>query len=895
MRQWETLARKEIPAARAQDRPTLLNSLPEFLDEMAATLTDKDIKVQGPKHHAEDRSGLPEYSLEAVIKEYHLLRRAIFDVLEEDAPLDREAREVIENRLDLGIQEAASRYARLAQEALREEDEVRHRLEARQTAMFHSALDAIILMNHHGKVVEWNPAAEDLFGYAQEDALGKNLADLIIPPDFRERHRRGLAQYRDTGVGPIVRQRLVLPAVRADGRDLLVELTVIPIPTDGPLVFMGCLRDVTESTRREADLRSVLSSADCLLWYGEVRENEYGWFHWTTEFIDEEGVKRRIPLEVGEGETYRGAWHQSRLPQDRERADNEANEALRNGRDGYQQEFRHRLADGRIVWFLQRVNIEKLAERHWRLVGVCLDITERKRVEEERDSILLHARCILWSADVSCWEDANGRHLDWKTLHFDEAAAQGVLPLDPLPGETYATAIWRSRNPKDNERMGEVSRRAFFSRENSYRQEFRCTDRHGREHWLHEDVSIQPLEEGRWRAVGVITEITERKRLELALEERAEALAEADRRKDQFLTMLAHELRNPLSPMLNAVHILQKGGPQEPALVRARGIIERQVRHQARLIDDLLDAARIQNGRVELSPERLDLARLVREATDLYCGIYEERGLSLELVIDAEPLYVRADPTRMAQVLGNLLDNAGKYTPSGGRVTVRLTTREGEAQVAVEDTGIGIDASLLPCVFETFTQADRSLDRSQGGLGLGLSLVKGLVDAHGGRIIVESEGLERGARFTISLPLEVQDPVDERTALPSDLPLRRLRILIIEDNLDAAQILGDLLAFWGHEVLTAFDGPEGVERFGGSAPEVVVCDIGLPGMDGFEVARLIRQMDGREAYLLALTGYGGEEVRRRAEEAGFNGFLTKPASPDALMELLAKVPLLKSG
>ena len=196
--------------------------------------------------------------------------------------------------------------------------------------------------------------------------------------------------------------------------------------------------------------------------------------------------------------------------------------------------------------------------------------------------------------------------------------------------------------------------------------------------------------------MGVITEITERKRLELALEERAEALAEGDRRKDQFLTMLAHELRNPLAPMLNAVHILQTKGPPEPALVRARAIIERQVRHQAKLIDDLLDAARIRGGKVELSPERLDLARLVRETGDAYRSVFGERGLSLALDVPDDPAWVLADSTRTAQVLGNLLDNAGKYTPSGGSITVRLMARGGEAQIGVEDTGIGIEESLLP-------------------------------------------------------------------------------------------------------------------------------------------------------------------------------------------------------
>jgi PAS domain S-box-containing protein len=860
-----------------------------FIDELVRILALEATKDQVPKQHVESRSELGENSLRKVIKEYHLLRRVIFGVLEEDASLDKETRAVIEDRFDLEIEEAASLYAPLTQQARPKEEAVRQSLEDRHSDFLRAALDAIVLMDSEGKVVEWNPSAVVLFGYPREDALGRSVADLIIPSSFSDSQWRGLIQHLKMGGGLLIGERFELNAIRADGRSLLLELTVAQIPSNVSPLFMGYFRDITERRRLEDDLRNVLSNADCLLWFGEVREDDQAWFHWTTEFFDEAGVKQRIPLTIQEGQTYVGAWHQSRLPEDRERADNEANEALRSGREGYQQEFRHRLRDGRILWFLQRVNIKQMGERHWGLVGVCIDITERKRIEEERNSVLRQASCILWSAEVVRWEDVSGPQLDWSRLQFNEETIHTSLPLDLLPGETYADAYGRCRNYEDSLRMGEVSRRAFLSGEESYRQDFRITDRHGQEHWLHEEVSIQPLDEGRWRAVGVVTEITDRKELELALQERAEALAEADRRKDHFLTMLAHELRNPLAPMLNAAHIIKMTGPQDPRLVRAQEIIERQVRHQASLIDDLLDAARTRQGRIELRPERLDLVRLLSETTELYRSVFEDRSLQLNLDLPDVSVWVRADSTRMTQVMSNLLDNAGKFTPPGGTVTVRLHCNEGNATVFVEDTGIGIEDALLSHVFDTFTQADRSLDRAQGGLGLGLALVKSLMEAHGGLITVESEGIGKGARFEINLPRTTSDVETERVSVPSVSSPPRLRILIIEDNPDAISMLAELLDLFDHEVKSALDGPEGLSRFEEWQPQVILCDLGLPGMDGFEVARQIRQTETRRTYLVALTGYGNEEVRQQAELAGFDGFLTKPSSPDALFDLLKGV------
>jgi CheY-like chemotaxis protein len=390
--------------------------------------------------------------------------------------------------------------------------------------------------------------------------------------------------------------------------------------------------------------------------------------------------------------------------------------------------------------------------------------------------------------------------------------------------------------------------------------------------------------------------------------------------------MLAHELRNPLAPIRNAAHLLKLWGPAEPRLTRAREIIDRQVRHLARQLDDLLDVSRITRGKIELRPVRLDLVALVRETAEDTRGVIEEAGLTLTLDLPPEPLWVQGDPTRLAQVVGNLLANAVKFTQHGGIVTVRLSPncgnlaprppclggkgescppdagdspfppREGgrgvrSAGLVVRDTGIGIASDMLPRVFETFTQADRSLDRSQGGLGLGLALVKGLVELHGGQVQAHSEGVGRGAEFTVRLPLAAPPAASEVRELSAPAATGPIRVLIVEDNRDAAETLRDLLELSGCTVAVAYSGPEALEMARGFHPEVVLCDLGLPGMNGYEVAAALRQDPAAAtARLIAVTGYGQEEDRRRSHDAGFDIHLTKPIDPDELQRLLEVAP-----
>ena len=370
------------------------------------------------------------------------------------------------------------------------------------------------------------------------------------------------------------------------------------------------------------------------------------------------------------------------------------------------------------------------------------------------------------------------------------------------------------------------------------------------------------------------------------------ALKEGDRRKDEFLAMLAHELRNPLAPIRNAVQILRGVGSPVPELRWAAEVIDRQSHQMTKLVDDLLDVSRITKGKIELRKERVELAVLVNTAVEACRPLIQKLGHELIVTVPPQPIHLIADPTRLSQVLLNLLNNAAKYTDQAGRIWVTAEQHNNHVMIRVEDTGIGIPEEMLPRVFEMFTQVDRSLERTEGGLGIGLTLVKRLVEMHGGTVEARSDGPGKGSQFVVSLPFaeeftdqRTQEPIRDRESLVT--PVTR-RILVVDDNWDAAESLVMLLRMMGNEVHTAQDGLEAVEIAAAVRPEVVLLDIGLPRLNGYEAARQIReQVGGAEMVLVALTGWGQEEDRRRSKEAGFDHHLTKPVDFDTLQELIA--------
>jgi PAS domain S-box-containing protein len=369
-------------------------------------------------------------------------------------------------------------------------------------------------------------------------------------------------------------------------------------------------------------------------------------------------------------------------------------------------------------------------------------------------------------------------------------------------------------------------------------------------------------------------------------------LVDADRRKNEFMAMLSHELRNPLAPIKNCLHILDHASPGSEQARRAKATIDRQVNQLSRLVDDLLDITRITRGKIELQRERLELGDLVRRTIEDHRSEFDKKDVVLVHEPCSELLWVNADSNRLGQSVGNLLQNAAKFTPTGGRVTVSVATDSAAKQAVIQvvDTGVGIDAHMLTRLFQPFMQAETGLDRRGGGLGLGLALVKGMAELHGGTVEAKSDGLGKGATITLRLPLDVpsvaaQPAAGERTAVP------RQRVLIIEDNVDAAESLREVLEFGNHDIAVAYNGSDGLEKARHHRPTVIFCDIGLPGMDGYEVARLVRaEPELKDVHLVALSGYALPEDLQRAHDAGFDRHMPKPPSLHQLEELLAALP-----
>ena len=540
--------------------------------------------------------------------------------------------------------------------------------------------------------------------------------------------------------------------------------------------------------------------------------------------------------------------------------------------------FRFRHKDSSWRW-LEGTGTNLLAEPSVQaIVGNFRDITERREAERVRSEL---AAIVESSEDAIIGEDLQGLITSWNK---GAERLYGYVAEEVL-GKSVSllhSAAQPDEFPNVLERLRRGERiepyQTMRVRKNGSRAEV--------------SLSVSPIKDGDGNVVGaakIARDIGRQKRLEEELRQRADALAEAGQQKDQFLAMLAHELRNPLAPLLTGLHLLRQ--PQAPAETRerTREMMERQLRHLSRLVDDLLDVSRIVRGRVQLCKERLDLGQLARTASEDRRPTLERAGLTLVLETPETAAWVAGDATRLTQIVNNLLDNAVKFADGGRNVAVRVRAdaEHRRAVLSVRDDGMGIEAELLSRLFAPFAQADRSLDRARGGLGLGLALVKGLAELHGGSVEALSEGTGRGAEFIVRLPLEGEPPALAEMAAAPPSRGRRRRILIVEDNRDSADSLRILLQLLGHEVQVAYTGPAGVEAAKEWRPDIVLCDIGLPGLDGYGVARELRLNPiTARVRLLALTGYGHDDDRRRSREAGFDHHLVKPADPGELQRLL---------
>ena len=552
---------------------------------------------------------------------------------------------------------------------------------------------------------------------------------------------------------------------------------------------------------------------------------------------------------------------------------------------------------------LHRVS-QALAEANQQLQR---EVTERERVEEAlrdanqqlevrveaRTAELVQAHAVMAANEerLRIALDA-GRMGTWeldavrRTCHIDEVqcsllglpARTRSVPLDTLLSLTY---------PADDEMVRNAVEHALKTNSDNpgdYSYEFRIVrPSDGVMRWLHVSGRTIPNADAPPRRIGVTIDITDRKRDE-------QALQEADRRKNDFLATLAHELRNPLAPIRNAVELLRM---RNPLPVDKRGpaeVIDRQTRALTRLVDDLLDISRITQNRLELRREPASLSAIVEGAVEASRPLIDAGGHVLDISMPEEPIVLLADVTRLSQVLSNLLNNAARYSDKKGRIHVEVRREAADAVVRITDEGIGIPATMLHRVFDMFVQVDRAHERGRGGLGVGLALSRQLVEMHGGRISAHSPGPGLGSTFEVRIPIVAEVEASTRAVVKEDLPTTRLRLLVVDDNRDSVDSLSTLLRLMGNDVHMAFDGVEAVHAVQSLRPDVVLLDVGLPLQNGYEAARMIRSEPwGRDVVLIALTGWGQEQDRRRSREAGFDHHLVKPVDPRVLMNLVTEL------
>lgn len=740
----------------------------------------------------------------------------------------------------------------------------------RLAAIVESSEDAIISKSLDGVIQSWNSGAERIFGYTAEEAVGQ-MINLLIPPELWDEERAILGRLRR---GETIAHFDTI-RVAKNGQRLNVSLTISPVRDKAGRIIGASKvgRDVTkrhldEQALRDSEqrLRLALEAGRMGTWEWSVSQNEVTW---------SPSLEALHGLEAG---TFPGTFeaYQSDIhPADREKVQQAIEQTLA-GSDEHHIEYRIIWPDGSLHWVEGRGKLFRDdSGAPLRMIGVCTDITERKRSEEAlRTSEQLY-RAIGESIDFGVWVCApDGRNI---------YASESFLALVGMTQTQCSDMGWADVLHPDDIENTVVAWQECVRTGATWDIEHRFRGADGAWHpVLARGVPVRN-EQGEITAwAGINLDISRLKDVE-------DELREADRRKDEFLATLAHELRNPLAPIRNALELTKRAG-HDPELMRtAHQMMERQLVSLVRLVDDLLDVSRITRDRLELRREHVELASVIYQAVEAARSLVEEFRHNLIVDLPAEPIYLDADPVRLSQVFSNLLNNACKYTEPGGSIRIAAMRAEHELVVKVSDSGIGITAEMMPRVFDMFAQMDHSLDRTQGGLGIGLSLVKRLVELHGGVVEARSEGLGRGSEFVVRLPLELETRrVDG--APPHDVAASSggRRILVVDDNQDAANWLAMLLKTAGHETHVAFDGQEAIRRAHELRPEVVLMDIGLPHLNGYDACRAMRGEEwGKSMVIVALTGWGQEDDRRKSKEAGFDGHLVKPIDHAALDRLLA--------
>ncbi len=745
--------------------------------------------------------------------------------------------------------------------------------QSRLAAIVESSDDAIISKTLDGVIRSWNAGAERLFGYTAAEAVGQPIT-LIIPPEELDEHHEILNRLRR---GAQI-EHFETVRVAKDGRILNISLAISPIrDVEGRIIGASKVaRDITQRTQAAAALRKSeeryrtlfesMTEGFCLIetLYENGQPVDYRFLEVNPAFESHTGLKDTA------GRTIR--------------------ELMRNDEAHWFEKVGRLAANSEPLRFISEANSKgRLYEVSTYRPGgpgsartaiLLSDITERKHAQEAmaRDAMLLASvqdSVVVTdpSGIVNYWNAGATQLLGWTS---EEMIGRHYTDWLPEPPRAFV-----AKQISERTALGE-----WCGEYEDYRKD-------GTQVWI--DSRVSPVTDATGAMVGILAvshDITERKRAE-------DALRDADRRKDEFIALLAHELRNPLAPIRNGLQVLQMGASDPNAVSQARMMMSRQLGHMVRLIDDLLDVSRIGRNKMELRRARVTLAEVIASAVETARPLIDSGGHGLLISLPPSPIYLDADLTRLAQVFGNLLSNSAKYTPHGGNIWLTAERRGNDAFISVRDDGIGIPRESLDKIFDMFSQVDRSIERSTGGLGIGLALVKGLVEMHGGSVSVECPEAGCGSTFTVRLP--VLNIEADRTVRPSVQGEQRSaspkrRFLVVDDNRDAATSMAMMLRLFGHEVQTANDGLQAVEAAEQFRPDVILMDVGMPRLNGYEATRRIREQSwGHSVIIIALTGWGQDGDRAHSKDAGCNGHLVKPVNPTELNTLLSRLTAEQNG
>jgi PAS domain S-box-containing protein len=737
--------------------------------------------------------------------------------------------------------------------------------------------DAVIATDVAGKVTYLNAAAEGVTGWSESDAIGQPLAAVF--PIANERTREPVPNPAERALreGVVVGLANHTVLIRRDGTVCPIDDSAAPIRDERGIVS-GCVlifRDVTEQRQLEREKHSQLLTARRLASIVESSEVAIvgkrldgtieswnaaaeGLFGYTAE----EAIGRHISLVI---------------PPERLAEEDRIIATLREGRRIEHFETERLRADGRRVTV--SLTVSPIKDAAGTVIGaskIARDITRERQAEAERNRLVA---LIESSTDFIGIYDLDGVPV------FINRAGLELVGLDEFDAARRVTA-WEFFFPEDQARIREL----FAAALQRGRGEMEVRFRHfktGEARWMAYKVLALTDDGGKPLAVGTVSQdITHRKELEDNLRKLATQLSATDKRKDEFLATLAHELRGPLAPLANVLELWKRSGNRQQ-LQQARETMGRQLGQLVRLVDDLLDLSRITHDRLELRKARVELKSIIEHAVDACRPSIDKRQQRLSVTLPASPCPLHADVARLAQVFANLLNNSSKYTDSGGEISL-TARRDGSAvTVSVRDTGIGIPADKLERVFDMFTQVGSALDRSQGGLGIGLTLVKRLVGLHDGSVEARSAGPGKGSEFVVRLPVDEAEPAAPEATAPQT-KTRRRKILVVDDNTDTADSMSKLLQLAGHASVAVHDGASALEAVEKHEPEVVLLDIGLPTMDGHEVCRRLRALPrGKELVVIAVTGWGQGDEQRKWQDAGFDAHLVKPARLEALTALLS--------